>query len=180
MLVTDLVNDQNYIFRVAAVNTIGQGQWSLNSQGITPTSNVPSDVINLVLTRSTITGGDDERILVEWSPPTDAGNTPIIRYIVKYKKINEPSFSGSRTLSLNISSLNLINNRYSYPLQELGYITTEPHIVLQIYAVNGTGNGSVVQQISYGTDPISIEPEPPPNDEYDFGEMTFIGECSTT
>lgn len=180
VLVTDLVNDQNYIFRVAAVNTIGQGQWSLNSQGITPTSNVPSDVINLTLTRSTITGGDDERILVEWSPPLDSGNTAIIRYILKYRKINEPSFSGTRTLSLNISSLNLINNRYTYQLQELGYITSEPHIVLQIYAVNSTGNGSIVQKISYGTDPISIDPEPPPNDEYDFGEMTFMGECSTT
>lgn len=180
LLITGLVNDQPYIFRVAAVNTIGQGQWSLNSSSITPTSNVPSDVINLTLTRSSITGGDDERIVAEWSPPTDSGSGPIIRYIIKYKKIDEPSFAGNRTLSLNISALNLVNNRYTYPLQEAGYITTDPHIVVQIYAVNNSGNGSIVQKISYGTDPVDIPTDPLPDDEYDFGEMTFTGECSTT
>jgi hypothetical protein len=177
LVITGLVNDQRYVFRVAAVNNIGQGQYSLASAGITPTANVPSAVATLNLTRSNLTAEDD-RIVVNWSQPNNSGASPITHYILKYRKTTDSSFVADRTLRLNVSDLVLTNGSYGYNLQETGYITTGPHILVQIFAVNSYGNGTITEDISLGTDP---EPEPPqpPNDEYDFGEVEFSGACTT-
>ena len=179
LTITNLVNDQRYIFRVAAINNIGVGQYSLPSAGITPTSNVPSAVATLNLTRSLVPGSDtNDRINVSWSPPNNTGGSSITHYILKYRKTTETSFVAARTLRLNISDLNLVDGSYSYDLQEIDYITTEPHILIEIFAVNSYGSGTVTRDTSLGTDPPP-EPPPPPEDEYDFGEINFNGDCTT-
>lgn len=176
LVVTGLVNDLRYIFRVAAVNSIGTGQVSLSSDGVTPTSNVPSAVTTLDLVRTNLTSTDD-RITVNWTAPANAGASAITNYVIKYKKSNEDSFIASRTLNIPISSLTPVDGLYSYDLQESGYITTGPHILVQIFATNNSGNGTITEKLSLGTDEAPEPPQPPP-DKYDFGETEFTGTCT--
>ncbi len=178
LLVAGLVNDQRYIFRVAAVNSIGQGQYSLSSDGLTPSSNVPAEVATLTLNRTAITETDD-RIDVRWTPPNNIGASAFTQYIIQYRRQNDVGFVSSRRIALDADTLTLDPETasFSYSLQELGYITTEPHIVVQIFAVNNSGNGSITEKISLGTDPVVVVPVEPPEDEYDFGELVFSGRC---
>lgn len=178
LVVTGLINDQRYIFRVAAVNSIGKGQYSLSSAGITPTANVPSAVNSFSLNRTNLTDTDD-RISVNWTTPNNSGASPITHYILKYKKTTDASFTSQRTIRINVSDLTVQDGLYVYNIQELGYITTEPHILVQIFAVNNFGNGTLSEDISLGTNPPPAPPVPP-DDEYDFGEVEFSGACTTT
>lgn len=55
-IVSGLTNGTPYIFRVAAVNAVGQGAWSANSNLITPTSNPVSIFISQWKTDNTSSG----------------------------------------------------------------------------------------------------------------------------
>lgn len=168
--VTGLVNDANYIFRVAAVNGIGKGQWSLPSNLVTPSSNFPGPVRDLTLTRQTIgdPGNEVDRITVSWIPPTSGGNSPITRYIIRYKPSTEDAY-----VEINVATDTISNGVFTH---EINGISPEPQYTVQVLARNNYGDGVPVTQTIDGTDAPPEDPPPPP-DQYDFGLLTFNGTC---
>jgi len=74
--VTGLTNGTTYYFRVAAVNTIGPGQYSSISSAVTPIT-VPSAVTSLSASAS------DRTISATWSAPTSDGGSTITSYTVE-------------------------------------------------------------------------------------------------
>ena len=166
--ITGLVNDANYVFRVAAVNGIGQGQWSLPSNQATPSSNFPGPIRDLELIREPVGNGEVDKITVNWTPPVSAGNSPIDRYIVKYKKTEDSTF-----VEIPVSVDSIINGTYSIFING---IDPGPQYTIQVLARNNYGEGVPVTATIDGTDEPPAEPPQPP-DKYDFGTLTFNGVC---
>ncbi len=76
--VTGLVNGTGYRFRVAAVNTFGQGNFSAPSAVITPNALPPAAPTNVVAVRG------DASANVTWLAPTNIGTAPITDYSIQY------------------------------------------------------------------------------------------------
>ena len=76
--VTGLTNDVGYLFRVAAVNDPGQGDYSADSASITPEgvpAGPPTDVVGVY--------GNGQAELT-WVAPLDNGGTPLTGYTIQY------------------------------------------------------------------------------------------------
>ncbi len=76
--VTGLVNGTGYRFRVAAVNVVGQGEFSALSPVITPNVLPPGPPRNVAAVRG------DALATVTWDPPLDPGTAPVWDYWVQY------------------------------------------------------------------------------------------------
>jgi len=76
--VTGLVNGTGYRFRVAAVNTVGQGEYSLPSGVITPNALPPAAPTNVVAV------GGEASAVVSWQAPTNIGTAPLTDYSIQY------------------------------------------------------------------------------------------------
>ncbi|MEN9798896.1 MAG: hypothetical protein RL653_2592, partial [Pseudomonadota bacterium] len=75
--VNGLTNGTAYYFRVAAVNAVGTGTFSVASDAITPIA-VPGQPTNVTTQPgSTLVG-------LSWSAPTDTGDSAITDYIIQY------------------------------------------------------------------------------------------------
>ncbi len=75
-LVTGLANGTPYVFRVAAINGVGTGSFSVTSPAVTPagTPATPSDIG---------ASAGDQSVSVSWTAPSDGGS-PITSYDVRY------------------------------------------------------------------------------------------------
>jgi hypothetical protein len=76
--VTGLTNGVGYRFRVAAVNEVGQGPFSLPSAVITPNALPPGPPTGLALFRA------DGRVGITWVAPASIGTAPITDYFIQY------------------------------------------------------------------------------------------------
>lgn len=92
--ITGLTNGISYIFRVAAVNSTGTGQYSLYSQAATPatTPDAPTSI------SGTISGSN---INLSWLAPPATGGAVITDYIIQYSSNNGSSWT---TLNDGVSS----------------------------------------------------------------------------
>ena len=84
--VTGLVNGTSYVFRVAAENIRGAGQFSPASQIVIPGAIPPGAPTNLVATIVNETG-----VSLSWTPPTDNGGASITGNIVQAKSVDRGS-----------------------------------------------------------------------------------------
>ena len=94
-IVSGLNNGTSYIFRVAAVNKLGAGNYSAMSDSINPFG-VPSDPINV---RGTVGKG---KVLLTWSPPKSDNGSAILDYIIQLSPDNGKTW---RTFEDGISSV---------------------------------------------------------------------------
>jgi hypothetical protein len=76
--VTGLVNKTGYRFRVAAVNAVGQGDFSAPSGVITPDALPPAAPTTVVAVRG------DKAVTVTWTAPTNVGTSPLTDYTVQF------------------------------------------------------------------------------------------------
>jgi hypothetical protein len=79
IVVTGLTNGTGYIFRVAAVNAVGRGDYSAPTGVITPQALPPAAPTGLSATR--ISSGT---VGVSWTAPPSIGTAPITDYVVEY------------------------------------------------------------------------------------------------
>jgi hypothetical protein len=160
-VVTGLTNAVSYVFRVSAVNSVGTGSPSIVSSSVTPTANVPSQVLNLTATKQSL-----QRTLT-WNAPSSQGATSIIDYVVEYSSNNGVTWT---TYSDGVSATT-------------GAVVTGlfdgPRYLFRVKAQNSNGYGSSVIVASLGDDPYS---EPVDNTDstsiWDFGKIAFTGVCS--
>jgi titin len=75
--VRSLTNGTSYLFKVAAVNAAGAGNWSANSDAVMPLAvpTVPTSVIG--------TAGNGQ-VSLSWAAPSSNGGSPITDYTVAY------------------------------------------------------------------------------------------------
>ena len=168
ILITGLTNGTAYIFRVSAINSVGAGSPSLDSATISPTSNAPSQPLNLVATRGSF------QVVLSWGAPTTVGTTAITDYILEYARVPDPysttlewiTFNDGVSTSLTRTITGLLNG---------------PTYLFRVSAKNTAGNG-VPSDIakSVGTDPEPLPPTPVDDsvkDDWDFGIIAFSGVC---
>jgi Ca2+-binding RTX toxin-like protein len=86
--VTGLTNGTAYRFRVRAVNAIGTGPLSGNSNAVTP-AGVPGAPATVSATAGT--AGNPIDATYRWTPPTVTGGAPITGYRVTRQRINGPT-----------------------------------------------------------------------------------------
>jgi titin len=82
--VTGLVAGTDYIFRVAAVNAVGTGNYS------TASATVRAIGAPQPPTSVTVTGGNNS-VLARWVAPTNDGGTPITGYAIQYMWTSNPT-----------------------------------------------------------------------------------------
>lgn len=121
-VVFGLTNGSQYEFRVAGVNAIGTGSYSI-APSATPRT-TPGAIANLALTVSGVT------ISLTWTAPSDNGGSPITDYAIEYKLLSATSWTRltratSTSTSATITGLNQTTN-YS----------------VRVAAVNAAGVGS--------------------------------------
>ncbi len=75
--VTGLTNGVAYVFQVAAVNSVGAGPYSAQSDPLTPMATAPEAPSNVAGT------GGNGLAVVTWDAP-DSGGSPITDYLVEY------------------------------------------------------------------------------------------------
>jgi titin len=123
--VRGLVNGTAYSFRVAAVNGIGIGDWSIAATA-TPdatAAQTPSAPLSLEATAG------DGQVGLSWQPPTDNGGSGIVDYVVQYKTAADATWRSERTgtTALRHTITGLVNGTaYSF----------------RVAAVNGIGVGA--------------------------------------
>lgn len=107
--VTPLVNGRSYIFRVAAVNSVGIGPYSLNSNPAIPNITVGAPT-NLVA----IPGNG--LVNLTWAAPTVSSGSAIIDYNIQYSSNNGTSWiTAQDTVSATTSAtIQPLNNGTSY------------------------------------------------------------------
>jgi hypothetical protein len=78
VVVTGLTNGTTYVFRVAAVNAVGQGSFSAVSTPLTPSAPAgpPTGVAGVP---------GNAQVGLTWTAPTDTGGTAIVDYVVQYR-----------------------------------------------------------------------------------------------
>ena len=123
LTVTGLTNGTSYIFRVAAVNSVGAGSFSSSSAGVIPQT-LPGQPTGL-----SGTDGNGQAILT-WEAPVDNGGRGITTYAVEYSSNGgstwvEFTHANSTSTSLNVTGL---TNGTSY--------------IFRVAATNSVGTGS--------------------------------------
>jgi hypothetical protein len=86
--VTGLVSGTGYIFRVAAVNSVGTGRLSLHSNSVRPlAATAPSPPTNLAATVGTAQAS------LRWTAPTSNGGAAITNYAIQFSSNNGGSWT---------------------------------------------------------------------------------------
>ena len=75
--VTGLVNGTSYVFRVAAINAVGAGNFTANSVAVVP-GRVASAPLPPAVTRG------DGRVTLSWQAPASDGGLPITDYVIRW------------------------------------------------------------------------------------------------
>lgn len=128
---TGLVNGTGYIFRIAAVNSIGTGSYSTNSATATP-STTPGTPTNVTSTDFVYNASNNGTILVSWNAPTNNGGAAITDYVIEYSISNNGvwnaiSHTASTATSLTVTGISALPATYNF----------------RISAKNASGTGSV-------------------------------------
>jgi len=78
--VSGLANGTSYLFHVAAINDVGQGDSSEASIATTPVG-IPDQPTSL------LAAGGNRSVTLTWSAPTNDGGSPVLGYIIEYRQI---------------------------------------------------------------------------------------------
>jgi hypothetical protein len=138
--VTGLRNGSTYVFRVAAVNSVGVGTYSSVSSATTPRTvpDAPTDVVS--------TTGNTQVSLV-WTAPVENGGMSITDYVVQYSSNNGTSWTtfNDGTSSQRAATVTGLTNGTEY--------------VFRVAAVNVAGTGAYSSQ-SAGSTPRTVPTAP--------------------
>ena len=137
--VTGLTNGVTYEARVRAVNSVGEGPWSLIGTA-RPLPGIPDRILGLVAFSD-----DDTFVRTEWNAPPDNG-AEIIRYELEWRRSNQ-GFDSARRASVSAAAYvvrSLVNSALYY---------------VRVRAVNSAGEGPWSQQAS--ARPAAPPPPPP-------------------
>ncbi len=137
--VTGLTNGTPYVFRVAAVNSVGTGSYSINSASVTPRS-APSAPTNL-----SVTPGNGS-LSVSWTAPSSGGSV-ITDYIIQWSSNSGTSwttFSDGASLSTT---------------EVISGLTNGTAYLVQVAAVNAAGTGTYATSAS-ATTPRTVPSAP--------------------
>lgn len=86
--ITNLTNGTPYKFRVAAVNNVGRGEYSVPSIPATPGSPPISAPTNVIAVGKD--AGLVYPIFLSWTPPVNTGGLPVEYYTIEYKNNEAP------------------------------------------------------------------------------------------
>ena len=128
--ITGLTSNTSYIFKVAAVNSIGTGSYSSNSASVLVRPTTPGVPTGLAAS-STV----NNQATLSWTAPADNGGVAITHYIVQYS-INNSSFttfSDGTSTSTSATITGLTGNTIYY---------------FKVSAVNSIGSGSLTSSVS--------------------------------
>ncbi|NBP16441.1 hypothetical protein EBU95_18985, partial [bacterium] len=122
-IVTSLTNGIPYIFRVAAINRIGVGQYSIPSIAVTPSISTPESPTNIS------TQVSNASIIMFWNAPSSDGGASITNYSIQYSTNGGSSYTtvSTNSTNTNYTLTNLVNG--------LEY-------TVRVAAVNSLGVGS--------------------------------------
>ena len=130
-LVTGLTNGTSYDFRVAAVNSAGQGSWSTSVTAIPAT--VPGAVTSLSNARTDLT---TTSAALTWTAPSSNGSSAITDYLIQFKWDQETTwvdFTDSVTATTGVTVTGLeAGKKYDF----------------QVSAKNALGTGSSVSTLT--------------------------------
>jgi uncharacterized protein YkwD len=138
--VTGLVNSTSYIFRIAAVNSVGTGGYSTNSNSVRTVAQatVPAAPTNVVATV-----GNGQASLT-WNTPSSNGGAAITQYAIQFSSNN-----GGAWTTVNRAASTATTATVTGLVNGTNYI-------FRIAAVNSTGIGS------YSTNSNSVRPNASP------------------
>jgi hypothetical protein len=127
----NFIMGNNYIFRLLAVNEVGDGELSDDSESVIPDI-PPSAPININAVRS------NKQIIFSWLQPINIGSN-IIKYEYRYKNSKDNNFTGWLNNNLNntVTLTNLINKE---------------NYIFEVRAVN-TMLGNIASTERYNYDP---------------------------
>ena len=162
-IISPTTNNQPILFRVRAVNNVGNGPYSAVSNSVTPSTNVPTAPISLGVTRAATT-----RTLA-WLAPSLLGGS-IDSYIIEYAQVQAYPIVQSWSTADNSGTPTALTITISGILEADTYD-------FRVRARNNLSNiGSPATVHSVGTDG---EPPAPPEQKnaWDFGKIEFTGVC---
>ena len=122
--VTDLTPNQTYVFRVKAINALGDGPYTDKSSPVAITSTVPGKPTNVVGTP-----GNTQASLT-WNAPVNTGGIALTDYVIQYSSNSGATWTTfSDGVSTNTyATVTGLNNGTTY--------------TFQVAAVNATGTGA--------------------------------------
>ena len=152
MLVTGLVNGTSYIFRVAAISSVGTGTFSSNSSEVTPQT-VPGQPTGL-----SGNPGNGQAILT-WEAPADNGGRNITTYKVEYSTNGGNSWTdyphpNSNSTSLVVTGLNN-GTAYNFRVAATNSVGTGTYS-----SASTTVNLVAPLSLTFGNRPIAVIGEP--------------------
>ncbi len=144
-VVSLLNNGTAYVFRVAAINRVGQGAFSLASTAVTPAA--PVITAPGAPTAVTATTGNG-RVSLSWTAPTNAGGAQRLGYVVQY------SADAGTTWST-------VNFRFDDTRAVIPFLTNGKPYVFRVAAMNKAGQGAFSDPSATVT-PVEPVPAPKP------------------
>jgi formylglycine-generating enzyme required for sulfatase activity len=180
-VVDNLNNGSSYIFKVYAINGIGKGEYSDNSDPVTPQSNTPSAPRNILVQGSAageIRTGINIRLT--WSVPA---STPIGASIAGYK-VERLYDDGIKSIKDEVSwttVTDLTTNTY----QDMQNIPLNEYVYFRVTAILDTDLGGglagvpgIYRSPGTGADPrIDSGTTTTTATDYNFGTLVFTGSC---
>ena len=141
-IITSLVNGTSYIFRVATINRIGKGAYSIPSIAVTPSLSSPEEPTGLSAQ------GTNASLVLSWFAPLSNGGANISNYSVQYSTDSGLTYTSVTTNSTSntFTLLNLVNG-------------TE--YTVRVAAINSVGVGTYSQTIT--ARPVNQLPSDPRN-----------------
>ena len=128
--ITSLTNGTNYIFKVAAINSLRTGSYSSESTQVTPASTVPIAPTMLIGTAG------NNRISLTWAAPASNGTSAITDYSIQYSSDSGSSWTtfddGPSTSTSTTATVTSLINDTSY--------------IFRVRAVNSSGTSSYSSQ----------------------------------
>ena len=163
-IISPTTNNQPILFRVRAVNNVGNGPYSTVSTSVTPSTNVATAPRSLGVTRTATTA------TLAWLAPLTIGGASISNYVIEYAQVQAYPIVQSWSTADNSGTPTALTITISGILEADTYD-------FRVRARNNLSNiGSPATVHSVGTDG---EPPAPPEQKnaWDFGKIEFTGVC---
>lgn len=182
--ITNLTNDTSYIFRIYAINSIGKGLYSINSDSIVPKNLTPTEPRNILVNGSN--AGDLRASInptVSWTAPSSvpAGRS-IVGYDVSY--FYDELDSNGQLVSYEQATW-IDAGRSTILSKSISNIPIDKYVVFSVVAIldQDIGQGvesprGIYRSPGTGTDPRNPVVQPPVSTtDYNFGTIIFTGSC---
>ena len=138
-----LTNGTSYVFRVAAINTVGEGSMSPQSAAVVPAAGAPAAPTGVTASRG------DTQASVSWTAPSDTGGGPITGYSLEWSSDNGATWSSplasATTSTLTSATVTGLTDGTAY--------------VFRVAAINAIGTGAFSAQ-SAATTPAGVPGAP--------------------